>query len=313
MKRVSSWLRPLVRHLAPRQLAPRREDPVARCERVAAALGELARSGEPEEDGVEPPIFLLASGWRTGSTLLQRILMTDRRLLLWGEPLGRMALLRRIADMLCGISSAWPPREYWIDQRPHESDLTTEWIANLFPPAGDLHAGLRRLFDRWLRFPAQALGYERWGFKEVRLGLAEALVLRWLYPNSHIVALVRHPAAAYRSMKGAAEGWWLYARWPDERIDCVTTFARHWERLAASWATTREDLPTTVVRYETLTAPGYDFAALSRSLGLKLDPSHALEARVGGTSAPTLSRLERVILRRETRQGRARFRYEESE
>src|ERR1700759_2808533 len=36
----------------------------------------------------EAPIFLLSTGWRAGSTLLQRILVTDPSLLLWGEPLG---------------------------------------------------------------------------------------------------------------------------------------------------------------------------------------------------------------------------------
>src|SRR5208282_3559023 len=40
-----------------------------------------ATSGQTEG---EPPIFLFSAGPRAGSTLLQRILVTDPRLLLWG-------------------------------------------------------------------------------------------------------------------------------------------------------------------------------------------------------------------------------------
>ena len=53
-----------------------------------AALRPRASDAANAERDTESPIFLLATGWRTGSTLLQRILVTDPHLLLWGEPLG---------------------------------------------------------------------------------------------------------------------------------------------------------------------------------------------------------------------------------
>ena len=58
-----------------------------------------------EEEFPESPIFLLAAGWRSGSTLLQRILVTDPSVLLWGEPFGEMALASGLATLLCRLST----------------------------------------------------------------------------------------------------------------------------------------------------------------------------------------------------------------
>src|ERR1035441_2538903 len=86
----------------------------ARCERVTgpsvkhltesmAALDGSARVDEDSEG--ESPIFLLATGWRAASTLMHRILVTDPSVLLWGEPLGEMALVSEIAGMLTRLST----------------------------------------------------------------------------------------------------------------------------------------------------------------------------------------------------------------
>jgi len=222
---------------------------------VSAALERLAPFEVPVPDQ-SSPVFVLSTGWRTGSTLLQRVLMTDRRLMLWGEPLGRLGLLTRLAEAVCGLQPGWPSDEYWVERRPQE-DLRTSWIANLFPPAEDFRASLRALFDRWLGEPARARGYARWGFKEVRLGAAEAILLRWLYPSAQFVVISRDPSDAYRSVKGSARDWSLYARWPDRRVDCVVSFARHWDALASSWDHAPPVLAPFVVRYKELTAGGH--------------------------------------------------------
>jgi len=280
---------------------------------VISALERICPFEEPAPgDPQSSPVFVLATGWRTGSTLLQRILMTDRGLLLWGEPLGRLGLLTRISEAVCGVEAGWPPDEFWIDRR-QPGDLTTAWIANLFPPAETFRASLRALLERWLGEPARARGYARWGFKEVRLGAAEAMVLRWLYPAAHFVVTSRDPVAAYRSIKGAAKDWELYARWPDHQVDCVVSFARHWDSLASSWSDpgdTRPNLAPLVIRYEDLAVRGHDLAPLASRLGLHLDPASALATRVGQTDRPAaISRLEGFLLHRETRAGRRAMGY----
>lgn len=282
-------------------------------QQVVSALERICPFEEPAPGDKDfSPVFVLSTGWRTGSTLLQRLLMTDRRLLLWGEPLGRFGLLTRISAAVCGMESEWPPDEFWIDRRQPE-DLTTTWVANLFPPAADFRASLRALFERWLGEPARARGFARWGFKEVRLGAAEATVLRWLYPAAHFVVITRDPVAAYSSVKGSAKDWTLYAQWPDHRVDCVVTFARHWDSLASSWGQAgglRSDLAPFVIRYEELAVSRYDLSPVARQLRLLLDPEPALARRVGGTDRPAaVSQLERFLLHRETRAGRCAMGY----
>src|SRR5215472_3770387 len=48
-----------------------------------ARLDGLDTEGVGDKEVDDAPIFLLATGWRTGSTLLQRVFATDARLLLW--------------------------------------------------------------------------------------------------------------------------------------------------------------------------------------------------------------------------------------
>jgi hypothetical protein len=299
---MSGAIRSILRALRRRPYRPQAQE-------VAAALARLGPFEEPLPSAVESaPVFVLATGWRTGSTLVQRVLMTDRRLLLWGEPLGRFGLLTRLAEAVCGMQPGWPAPECWIEQRP-AGDLTTSWIANLFPPAADFRASLRALLDRWLADPAKARGFARWGFKEVRLGAAEATLLRWLYPSAHFVVSARDPLSAYGSAKGSAPGWQLYARWPDRRVDCVVSFARHWDVLASSWHDAPPDLSPAVVRYEELVT-GAGLAPLADRLGLRLDPAPALATRVGETGLPAkASLLERVLLHRETKAGRRALGY----
>lgn len=270
---------------------------------MSAALERLGPFEMPAPCEAETgPVFLLATGWRTGSTLLQRVLMTDRRLMLWGEPLGRFGLLTRLSEAVCGMQQGWPPSDYWVEQRP-PGDLTTSWIANLFPPADDFRASLRALFDRWLGDPARARGFSRWGIKEVRLGATEATLLRWLYPSAQFVVGSRNPTGAYSSLKGSASDWSLYARWPDRKVDCVVSFARHWDSLASSWGNASPNLAPFIIRYEEV-GDGSLFAPLASRLRLSLDPAPALAVRVGETGRPAaLSLLERLLLRRETKSG----------
>src|SRR5215475_4503356 len=61
------------------------------------ACGFDTTNSQADEDA---PIFVLSNGGRAGSTLLQRILITDPRLLMWGEPMGEMALVSRMTEMM---------------------------------------------------------------------------------------------------------------------------------------------------------------------------------------------------------------------
>lgn len=149
--------------------------------------------------------------------------------------------------------------ELWKNQgNPTSSSMATSWIANLYPPGNDFRWALRSLFDRWLGEPARQRGFARWGLKEVRLGAVEASLLHWLYPHARFVILSRHPYDCYRSL--ADSNWQqVYFRHPDICIDSAAGFAKHWNRLAASWSELPVGFPSFHIKYEDLINGKVDF------------------------------------------------------
>jgi hypothetical protein len=282
--------RPDVKHLA---------------ESLAALQGPASNAANAETD-TEAPIFLLSTGWRTGSTLLQRILVTDPRVFIWGEPLGEMTLVSRITELLNDYLS---PRNLasWQTQPSMDnlsaSSLATSWIATLSPEAGDFRVALRSLFDRWLAGPAQRRGCARWGFKEVRLGAAEASLLYWLYPNAKFVILSRHPYECYMSLSDA-NFHPLYHRYPSERVDSAAGFASHWNQLALSWLELAEEFPFFHVKYEDLISGNFDFRKLESWLGIEITEEVAMSVIIGHSSIRSrLSWYERSIIAHEAAPG----------
>jgi hypothetical protein len=290
----------------------------ARCKRVIlpsvselhkalTALDSSSRQRSTADDP-ESPIFVLANGWRTGSTLLQRILVTDQRLLLWGEPFGEMALVSALAETLTRLSTFPNLSQLWagndLTSSPETSiSMAQSWIATLYPTGSDLREALHSLLSGWLGRPATERGFSRWGFKEVRLGATEAMMLHWLYPNAKFVILSRHPFDCYRSL--ADSGWHhVYHRRPDIRVDSAAGFGRHWNRLAVSWDELPAGFPVVHLKYEDLLQGKVDFRGLESWLGVEIKEDAALSVPVGHTALRRrLSLLERFIIAREAAPG----------
>ncbi|HTY84415.1 MAG TPA: sulfotransferase [Silvibacterium sp.] len=282
---------------------------------ILATLDDRSEQRDAESDD-ESPIFLLATGWRTGSTLLQRILVTDPRVLLWGEPFGEMALLSALSEILTRLSTFPNLKRHFAGTALVSSPETSKrmvksWIATLYPTGDSLRASLRALVDEWLKRPAVDRGFSRWGFKEVRLGATEATLLRWLYPNAKFVTLARDPFDCYRSL--ADSGWHhIYFRRPDIRVDSAAGFARHWNRLAVSWAELPQEFPVFHLKYEDLVARKVNFRDLESWLGVQIKEEMALAEEVGHTAARgRLTWVERFIIRREAKQGMRALGYSE--
>ena len=292
-------------------------DPVtlANVEHLGQSIAAIQTNGSDEfneRTDTQAPIFLLSTGWRTGSTLLQRILITDPRLFLWGEPLGEMTVLSRITDM---VNHSLSPRDLkgWRSQPSFDnltsSWLATSWIATLSPPGDDFRLALRSLFDRWLGDPARRLGFARWGLKEVRLGAAEASLLHWLYPKAKFVILSRHPYESYVSLSDAN---WHPLYYHDLRVDSAAGFARHWNRIALSWSELPDGFPAFHVKYEDLVSGNFDFRKLESWLGLEIREDIALSVVVGHSSVrPRPSWYERWIIAQEAASGMRSLGYRE--
>jgi hypothetical protein len=274
-----------------------------RAKQLMKSMELLGASNSISDDvDAQEPIFLLSTGWRAGSTLLQRILITDSRLLLWGEPLGEMTIVSKITGMVSDLIS---PRNLALWRRQDKltsTSLATSWIANLYPSGSDFRSALRCLFDQWMGEPARRNGFARWGFKEVRFGAAEATLLHWLYPRAKFVVISRHPNECYRSLSDA--GWGVYYRYPDVQVNSAVCFARYWNALALSWSELPEGFPWVHIKYEDLVSDKIDFRKLESWLGLEIREDLALSTSVGGTARRAeLYWWERTIISREARAG----------
>lgn len=260
----------------------------------------------PDPVGVAAePAFILSAGWRSGSTLLQRMLTTDGRLM-WGEPYAYSAVLRNTAAAWAPFDSTWPNERHFISSLDMSDGLASTWIANFYPDPSDLLAAQRAYLDTLFAVPATRAGSSSWGLKGVRLGGGVACFLQLLYPKARFVFLVRNPYDAYRSYltkitRGANYAGW-YSRWPDDRVAGPTHFGEVWRGLAESMQRHVRRVRAEIVRYEDLGAAG-TIERLER-LGLPVGREQ-LGQRVGssfvsGDDGRALSVYEEQLLRNAT-------------
>ena len=127
----------------------------------------------PDDDVDDPaePIFILAAGWRAGSTLLQRMVLANRRTLVWGEPYAHADLAGSLSRQIRAFSAAWP-EDQWLAGEIGP-DVSARWTANLYPPAVDLTRAHRAFWLTLFGTPAARHGWKNWGLKETRWGVTE--------------------------------------------------------------------------------------------------------------------------------------------
>lgn len=121
--------------------------------RISAALACLeARWPETRDPARDPerPVFLLSAGWRSGSTLLQRLLVGSGEIAVWGEPLGETGLIARLAHALTLIDARWPPDKFFARRGDQDLDGAMVKYEDLIAGRIDLAGlaasiGLRRI------------------------------------------------------------------------------------------------------------------------------------------------------------------------
>lgn len=265
---------------------------------IALTLTHLPPATRTED---QQPIFILSAGWRSGSTLLQRIVCSnpDHRTLVWGEPYDLSGIVQHMTATLLPIDDDWPPDGYFVDHHDM-ADLKNQWIANLYPPLDRLHECHRSFFRDLFIAPAEERGFGQWGIKEVRFGLAEARYLRWLFPKARFLFICRDPECAYASYAVRKRLW--YADWPRQPMLTASHFGRHWRRLAGEFLNHDFGEDALLIRYEDLVSGAFDLERLDQFLGYPVSRD-VLANQIGssiGEAPLRVSRLDRWLIRRAT-------------
>lgn len=197
----------------------------------------------------DAPIFILASGWRCGSTLLQRLLNSHTDILIWGEQRGYLnRFLQEFSSLLT-----------WQTQHALERDVYLTkgydtFTPNMLPARQQILdaavAHLKALFGG----PAYALDKSTWGFKEVRYDASIAMFLQDCFPQSRFIHLTRHITDCFISLKhweNQSTGW--TREWTELHI-------AEWQRINASFLTMKSQTARLLqVKYEDMVADPHTF------------------------------------------------------
>jgi hypothetical protein len=251
-----------------------------RSKRIASALTFLQEQADLKGKlGVEDkPVFLMSACWRAGSTLTQRLILSSGEIAMWGEPLGKAALIPKLADSLAAVDETMPM--YHGEEIPSDAHaLSSKWVANLAPPFETIAESHRALLEAWLAEPARnVFGLERWGLKEVRLSIDHARYLRFLYPQAKFVFIVRDVRRSYLSWR--ANGWG--EDWPDLYTYWPVSYGLLWKNLAQGYWDGHKDVGGFFLRFEDLVAGKTDLTALAEYLEVEKLDAGVLEKKVGG-------------------------------
>lgn len=263
---------------------------------VESAINSLSNKyPDLTSPSISEPVFVFSAGWRSGSTLVQRLLMSSDQILIWGEPYGRCGMINHLARSLTAITNDYPDPSWFIDKlldadRPISS-LSDKWVANLYPEIEHLLAAHLSFFVNHFEVPAASRGMSRWGIKEVRLTIDSAIYLKWLFPRAKFIFLYRNPYNCYSSYKG----FYWYNQYPDDPISTPQRFGQHWKDLLEGFIAGASKVDSIFLKYEDLCEGNVDFAHLESFLGLKLN-QQVLENILFSTKKDSLSQDEVRLL-----------------
>jgi hypothetical protein len=271
--------------------------------RLEDALARTSRSATPSG---ESPVFLLSTGWRSGSSLLQRMIMEHNEdILMWGEPFAHSNIHDNLLNQFRAFTRQWPPDGFFLSKMQIDR-MSDAWTANLYPDVEHLLEAHRSFYRRLFADPAARAGRKNWGIKEVRLTIDHAFYLRALYPECKIVLLFRHPYDAYLSYREEGLSWaWA---WPGF-ISTPYAFGRAWAEMARAYLDGHKRVDGLLIRYEDLDNPA-EVARLEAYLGWPVPRSSEMQ-RIGRfkhsqPSTPhlrqeALPRIDRALLHLATR------------
>lgn len=247
----------------------------------------------------EGPVFIFAPSWRSGSTLLQRIIISSGEVMIWGEPLDNSSIVQKLSQTLIPFSNKWPPKSFFPESLANEK-LFQQWIANLIPSLDSFKQSQKSFFQIWLEEPAKRLfQVKRWGFKEVRLTIDHAFYLKWLYPNASFLFIFRNPIDCYRSWKGN-----LWTKNPNYNTFSPIIFARHWSFLLNGYLNSYRSVDGMLVKYEDLINDYSILNQIANHINVQKINTTALKKNISepnkmstSKQKPTINFIEKILIK----------------
>jgi Sulfotransferase family len=198
------------------------------------------------KDGATP-LLVLAAGQRCGSTLVQRLLCSHPRVMIWGEHDGQLRQVLAAVERL----RRWADNDAVAARNELATSGYQGFIANLTPERSHIDDASRAFIETLFAKPALALDRPIWGFKEVRYELQHALLLQGLFPRLRVIQIVRDPRDVLRSL----DNWEGHPGWTRRNTEEAL---RYWQQVADSFigSDADGDLRKLIltVRYEDLVA-----------------------------------------------------------
>lgn len=273
------FIEPLLGTQAARKMHKIEQPKASNVKAAADIISHTIETNELFKQEKIAPIFILSAGWRSGSTLVQRMLTSGTGVLMWGEPFDRSCIIQNITNVFLPLSANWPPSEYFYDPKKQD-DHGKMWIANLYPTIENLIKSTRAFSDKLFEPPGNTIS-NRWGIKEVRWGFEEATILSALYPTAKFILLSRNLFDCYSSYKTMSKFRNWYFNWPRERAFTPFEFALHHTRLLTDFQALSNNKRFISVDYDSLKSQ-----MTQRSLALhcdvEIDPS-VIQHKVSGT------------------------------
>ena len=227
----------------------------------------------------DQPVFIFSAGWRSGSTLLQRMLMQhNEKIVMWGEPYHLSNIFDGLANQFRAFTSGWPKASHFLSTLGRDG-LADQWVANLYPDVDDLVIAHREFLNSLFARPAYRAGASCWGMKVVRLSIEHATYLHKLFPKCKTIFLCRDPVHSYASFRTVYDAW--FARWPDKVVATPYAFGKHWARLTEGYLAGYRGIGGVFIRYEDLDSSEH-VSGLSQYLGWPVSCASELQRIVGG-------------------------------
>jgi NurA-like 5'-3' nuclease len=218
---------------------------------------------------MDDPVFIFSAGPRSGSTLLQRLVISSREVLMWGETGGAINNIvesLRLLDMnLRPASQGGASGEESFNSFLQSQGSTRKWIANMQPPIKHAAKCYSDMLIQMYGEPAMSLGYQRWGIKEVRCNVVTYRILKHIFPKAKFLFLVRHPLHALRSIKQKNYNFVdNYGRRLQKNQ--LLYFANNWTKLASEFFELKDSF---LIKYEDLASKNFSTTELCSYLNLK--------------------------------------------